>query len=284
MISVVIPVYNEEKGVANTLKELDAVLKAGGLKDLEIILVDDGSDDDTVKAAELSGVSISILSNLVNSGYGYCLKQGIKEARFDTILITDGDGSYPVEQLTSLLATYRKGYDLVVASREKNFIEDSLFKNIFRWILRWLVEFTAGIKVPDVNSGMRIFSKSTIEPYFPFLSDRFSFTTSMTLHYALDKKMIRFVPNGYRKRVGKSKVKLGRDMLRTLQFIIEIIALKNPLKLHLLMMIPGALLLIVLSIGALAGKIPALFPLLTFLLLCVQLSILVLGIQRKHSS
>src|SRR5690606_8257155 len=108
-------------------------------------------------------------------------------------------------------------------------------KSIFRRFLRFIVEFSGGIKIPDVNSGMRIFSKTTIQQYVHLLSDRFSFTTSMTLLYALDRKLIHFEENGYNKRTGKSKVHLRKDILRTLQIIVEIIALKNPLKLHMIL-------------------------------------------------
>jgi len=280
MVSVIIPVYNEAAGIAPFLNQLRASLDGGGYKDAELIVVNDGSDDGTGQVIMESGVTVRCVTNLVNMGYGYSLKRGIEAAQNDTILIIDGDGSYPIQKVAELLTAYHKGYDLVVASREKHFVEDTFFKNIFRMTLRMLVEFTAGIRVPDVNSGMRIFSKRTITPYFPYLSDMFSFTTSMTLHYALDKKMILFVPNGYDKRTGKSKVKLFRDMFRTLQFIVEIIAIKNPLKLHLLGMIPTILLILCLSVLSVSGIVTTWFPVMFFSgVLLIQVSVAILGLQ-----
>ena len=280
MVSVIIPVYNESSNIALLLGQLRSVLSEGGYDNAELIVVDDGSTDGTGRAVADSGVKVECITNLINMGYGYSLKRGIVAANNDTILIIDGDGSYPLTNIPSLLTTYRRGFDLIVASREKHFVEDTFFKNIFRMTLRMIVEFTAGIKVPDVNSGMKIFSRKMIMPYFPYLSDMFSFTTSMTLHYALDKKTILFIPNGYHKRIGKSKVKLFRDMFRTLQFIVEIIAAKNPLKLHLLGMIPTFILIIASFISLFAGASSGLLPLLFFTsALMIQISIAILGVQ-----
>jgi polyisoprenyl-phosphate glycosyltransferase len=280
MISIIIPVYNEAESLSDTLTLLHKCLEEQLICPYEIIVVDDASTDGTSELLSTEE-NIKVLNNLVNSGYGYSLKKGIRAAGFDTIMIIDGDGSYPVHQIGVLLKAYQEGYDLVVASREKNFVEDRFFKNIFRMILRWLVEFTAGIRVPDVNSGMRIFSKKTITPYFPYLSDQFSFTTSMTLLYALDKRMILFKHNGYQKRKGKSKVKLFRDMLRTLQFIVEIIALKNPLKLHLLVMLPTLFLSMIGIILALLNITKPDFVIYLLGCLFIQASLASISLQKK---
>lgn len=239
MISILIPVYNEHEAIKFVVEDLISKLKTIDDNYLfEIILINDNSDEQTVQEIKnLNHQSIVRINNIINMGYGYSLKKGIEIAKYDTIMIIDGDGSYPTENFKKLLNIYNQGFDLVVASRGKQFSEDSLVKSIFRKFLRKIVEFSSGTKIPDVNSGMRFFSKATIKNYVHLVSDRFSFTTSMTLLYALDRKLIHFEENGYNKRKGKSKVHLRKDILRTLQIIIEIIALKNPLKLHILLIL-----------------------------------------------
>lgn len=276
-ISVVIPVYNEAASISLTIHEIKESFISQDRYDLEIVAVNDGSTDETKSVLTSNFPEVAVVDNIINMGYGYSLKRGIERASAETIVIIDADGSYPVHQLIQMIDRYEEGLELVVGSREKTFIEDSFFKSVFRWCLKFLVEFTAGIKIPDVNSGMRIFSRSTIIPYFPYLSNKFSFTTSMTLHYALDAKKMEFIPNGYRKRIGQSKVKIVKDSFRTLQFIVEIIAVKNPLKLHLMAMIPTMILLALFSVYGVFFKVawPVLLLLCTLL---IQVSLCVLGL------
>lgn len=280
-VSIVIPVYNESESIADTIHELKQVFTNQQRYFPEIIIVDDGSVDNSIQKINTTHSETIIVDNVLNMGYGYSLKRGIEKAINDTIIILDGDGSYPVHQLIKMLDRYYEGLDLVVGTRNNFFVEDSVFKSIFRWVLKCIVEFTAGTKIPDVNSGMRIFSKSTIIPYFPYLSNKFSFTTSMTLHFALDSMKMEFIPNGYRKRKGKSKVKIYKDSIRTLQFIIEIIAIKNPLKLHLIVMTPSFILLLASIIywSKGLGVIP--FVMLSSTLL-LQLSIAALGLNKMR--
>lgn|SRR5690554_3606975 len=280
-VSIVIPVYNESESIADTIHEIKEIFDGQLLYLPEIIVVNDGSVDDTIHQVSSTHPEVMIVNNVLNIGYGYSLKRGIEHATNDTIIILDGDGSYPVHQLNKMLDRYFQGLDLVVGARNDFFVEDSFFKSMFRWLLKLIVEFTAGTKIPDVNSGMRIFSKSTIMPYFPYLSNKFSFTTSMTLHFALDSMKVEFIPNGYRKRKGQSKVSIYKDSIRTLQFIIEIIAIKNPLKLHLMVMTPSFILLLFSIVYWIKGFGIIPFALLTSTLL-IQLSIAALGLNKMR--
>lgn len=280
-VSIVIPVYNESESIVDTIHEIKEIFDGQLLYLPEIIVVNDGSVDDTIHQVSSTHPEVMIVNNVLNMGYGYSLKRGIEHATNDTIIILDGDGSYPVHQLNKMLDRYFQGLDLVVGARNDFFVEDSFFKSMFRWLLKLIVEFTAGTKIPDVNSGMRIFSKSTIMPYFPYLSNKFSFTTSMTLHFALDSMKVEFIPNGYRKRKGQSKVSIYKDSVRTLQFIIEIIAIKNPLKLHLMVMTPSFILLLFSIVYWIKGFGIIPFALLTSTLL-IQLSIAALGLNKMR--
>ncbi|HMR38792.1 MAG TPA: glycosyltransferase family 2 protein [Ignavibacteria bacterium] len=231
MFSIIIPAYNEGSVIAVTVFDIMKVLKINNMEDAEIIVVDDGSTDRTAEMSIKAGAIT--LSHPHNIGYGRSLKDGIKAARYDTIVITDADGTYPLEMIPILYREYEKGYDMVVGARQGANYDESLKKKMLRLILKKLVEFTAGRKIPDINSGLRVFSKQETLPFFSKLCDTFSFTTSLTLAYMMNGKFVQYLPIDYKKREGKTKVRLFRDSMRTLQFITEAILFYNPIKIFI---------------------------------------------------
>jgi glycosyltransferase involved in cell wall biosynthesis len=233
MISIVIPAYNEESAITETVRKCRAVLAAIGNSESEIIVVDDCSKDQTALHATAAGAVV--VRHPHNAGYGRSLKDGIRLAKNDTIVITDADGTYPIDQIPLLLEEYKKGFDMVVGARQGKNYDESFKKKVLRVILKRLVEYTSGRKIDDINSGLRIFSRSTILQYFDTLCDTFSFTTSVTLAYMMTNRFVTYLPIDYHKRVGTTKVRLFRDTLRTLQYIVEAILFYNPLKIFLLL-------------------------------------------------
>lgn len=233
MFTIVIPAYNEEGIVAETVAACHQVIESlkPASEAAEVLIVDDGSTDRTAERAEQAGARV--LRHPHNMGYGYSLKDGIRQARNDTIVITDADGTYPIDRIPDLLAEYEKGFDMVVGARQGKHYDESFSKKIFRRVLKGVVEFTVGKRVPDVNSGLRVFSRKGILPLFYSLCDTFSFTTSMTIGYAMSGKFVSDLPIDYGERTGKTKVRLFRDSLRTLQFIVEAILIYNPIKVFL---------------------------------------------------
>ncbi len=195
-------------------------------------MVDDGSTDRTAEIAQSK--RIKVLSHAITLGAGKSVKDGIHAATTDRIVMMDSDATYPVEAILLLLAELDAGYNLVVGARQGKEYRGKILKRIARRVFRFLAEFATGKRIPDINSGMRAFRKSEITPYFDVLCDGFSLPTTMTLAYFFTGKKVRYVPISYAKRLGKSKVKIIRDSLRTLQFMTESIAHFNPLKLFLL--------------------------------------------------
>jgi glycosyltransferase involved in cell wall biosynthesis len=242
MISVVIPAYNEQSAIERTIGDVHKAL-AGG-PPFEIIVVDDGSSDDTAALAGKAGARV--ITHPHNVGYGRALKDGIAAAANDTIVIIDADGTYPAKEIPRITGELDRGFDLVVGAR-MGATHDSWIKAPLRRLLKFLVEFTTGRRVPDVNSGLRAFRRSAIMPYFPQLCETFSFTTSMTLAYMLTGRFVVHLPIDYFERVGTTKVRLFRDALRTLQYIVQGIVYYNPVKMFLLLA-AGAL-----AVGALAA-------------------------------
>jgi len=244
MFSIIIPAYNEEQVIVNTMQTCQDVLQKIGNNKSEIIIIDDGSNDRTNEFAHNAGCRVIVHPH--NIGYGRSLKDGISAARNDTIIITDADGTYPVERIPDLLNEYKKGFNMVVGARQGKHYDESFFKKLFRIMLKWMVEFTAGRQIDDINSGFRIFSKKEVQPYFLHLCDTFSFTTSLTLAYMLTGKFVKYTPIAYHKRIGKTKVRIFRDSLRTMQYIVEAIMFYNPIKIFLIF----AFMFLLLTFGA----------------------------------
>jgi glycosyltransferase involved in cell wall biosynthesis len=235
VISVVIPAYDEADAIGATVAKVRAVLQSLDLPGSEIVVVDDGSADGTGDKAREAGARVLI--NPHNLGYGWSLKRGIEAASHETIVIIDADSTYPPDAIGPLLQEYRRGFDMVVGQRSGAHYRESALKAPLRWILRFLVEYAAGRRVPDVNSGLRMFDRATAMTYFAHLCNTFSFTTSMTLAYMMNGKFVSYYPISYDERVGRSKVHLLRDSLRTLQYIMEAVIYFNPLKAFLLLFV-----------------------------------------------
>lgn len=257
MISIVIPAYNEQDEIANTVQAAGAVLRSANLEPFEIIVVDDGSSDGTGTKAEAAGVRV--VRHVHNLGYGRSLKDGIAASQYDTVVITDADGTYPLAEIPALVTEYRRGFDMVVGARTGEHYRESFIKSPMRKILKWLVEFTAGRSIPDINSGLRVFSRKTMMLYFSHLCETFSFTTSATLAYMMTSRTVAYVNIPYHERVGTTKIRLLRDSLRTLQYIVEAIVYYNPLKIFIVCSALCVLLALICIPFAIAFRIATLF-------------------------
>jgi len=254
-LSVVIPAFNEAEAIAPQIEAIRAVLAPLGVP-WELIVVDDGSTDETGTLAEKAGATV--IKNPGNGGYGASLKRGIQASRFEHILICDADGTYPVDRVPDLLREAEKGFDMVVGARTGRYYRGSLLKHPWRLVYLELCRFVTGVKIPDANSGLRIFRKRYALDVFEDLCAGYSFTTTLTLALLSRGAFVRFMPIDYGKRIGKSKVRFLVDALRTAQLIVQAILLYNPIKIFLLLTFPpalGALVLGVLAIVQRSGEL-----------------------------
>jgi glycosyltransferase involved in cell wall biosynthesis len=229
MISVVIPAYNEEGGLAEVVRGLRGRMEASG-RPFEIIIVDDGSSDRTLEVARSLGVTV--IQHGTNRGYGAALKTGIREARGEHILICDGDGTYPPESIPELLR-YVDDNDMVVAARTGESVDIPLLRRMAKGFLRRLAIYLSEAHIPDLNSGLRIFRRDAAVHFFPILPSGFSFTTTITLAMLCNEGVVRYVPINYSKRTGRSKIRPLRDTLNFLILIMRTILYFNPLKIFL---------------------------------------------------
>lgn len=236
-ISIVVPAYNEP-GIDTVIGGLKAAAAALD-RDTEIVVVDDGSTDDTGARAAAAGARV--IRHPSNGGYGRALLTGIEGATFDTVAIVDADNTYPLGRLADLVARFDEGFDMVVGARQGRHYAGSMAKRVQRMFFRRLSEFTCGRSIPDVNSGFRVFDRGPILQARALFPSGFSFTTTATLLFMLNNLFVGYVPVAYDERTGRSKVRLLPDGLRALQIIVTTIARYNPVKLHLLIVVVAAL-------------------------------------------
>jgi glycosyltransferase involved in cell wall biosynthesis len=216
--SVVVPAYNEKAGIVAALAALEGDL-ASVREVCEIIVVDDGSNDGT--AALLRDVAgIRVFTHARNRGYGAALKTGIRQARHPLIVITDADGTYPNERIPDLVRLAGTA-DMVVGARTSANVEYSRLRSIPKWFLKRFAEWLAHRKIPDINSGLRVFRSDTVERFIRILPDTFSFTTTITLAMLTNDYSVHYEPIDYHRRVGKSKIRPIRDTLRIAQLILR---------------------------------------------------------------
>lgn len=245
-ITIVIPALNEASSIGLVISQLKDTLAL--IQTKEILVVDDGSTDDTAAQAELAGAKV--IKNPLNSGYGFSLKQGILNAQYECVIITDADGTYPITAIPTLLAEYERGVDMVVGARQGKIYNPNRLKRYARYWFKIISEFVVGRQIPDINSGLRVIRRSKILPILPELSNRFSFTTSSTLIFLLKHYFVSYIKIDYQARTGSSKVRYVQDALLTLQIIMEIIAKYNPIKLFLFLALwPGILAILTGVIG-----------------------------------
>ena len=227
-VSVIIPAFNEGPHVAQQVRDVETTLRASGWA-YEIIVVDDGSVDDTAAQADATGVTV--LKRSTNRGYGAALKLGTKRAKYGYILITDADGTYPTEAITSLLARIEQ-HAMVVGARVGTDVQIPLARRPAKAFIRWLASYLSGQPIPDLNSGLRIMRRELVLRYLHLLPDGFSFTTTITLAAICNGHSVEYVPINYGVRLGTSKIRPRHAFDFTL-LVLRVIVYFNPLKVFL---------------------------------------------------
>lgn len=227
-ISIVIPAYNEEGGISSGIQEIREVMDTSRY-DYEILVVDDGSEDQTAELARAEGVTVIALPE--NLGYGAALKAGIRRSSHETIVITDADGTYPARYIPVLVDQLGE-YDMVVGARTGANVAAPLVRKPAKWVLRVLASYLAGRHIPDLNSGLRVMKKSLIRRFVHLLPSGFSFTTTITLAALCSGSLVKYSPIDYHARIGKSKIRPGHAFDFML-LIIRTIVYFNPLKVFL---------------------------------------------------
>lgn len=235
-VSIIIPAYNEEQGLRGVLDELRA-WQVGGA---EIVVVDDGSTDQTGPLAEQAGARV--IRHHHNKGYGAALKAGIRAAQREIAVTFDADGQFDPQDIARVVAGLDDA-DMVVGVRPRGAGSPSLRKP-GKWLLKQTANYLAQTEIPDLNCGFRAVRVETARRFLNLLPNGFSFTTTLTLALFKEGYNVAYVPIAVRPRTtGQSRVRVS-DGLNTVLLIIRTVALFDPLKVFL----PASVLLFLLGI------------------------------------
>lgn len=228
--SILIPAFNEAGSIERTIKEVRTAMGSSSI-DHEIIVIDDGSTDGTGEMAASTGVRV--ISHPQNQGYGASLKSGIRKASGNLVAITDADGTYPVEMLPVLLERLRKGgSEMVIGARRGTTVKIPLVRRPFKWFLRKLASHIVQRPIPDLNSGLRAFTRKLACRYYHLYPEGFSFTSTITVASMCDGYPVEFVDIDYHKRTGTSKI-TPVDFFNFVSLVIRLSVLFKPLRVFL---------------------------------------------------
>lgn len=227
-VAVVIPAYNEAGGVGPIVTRVRAAL-ADTPFSYDVVVVDDGSTDETALEAELHGARV--IRQDQNGGYGAALKKGIHATRSRFVVITDADGTYPPEQISVLLDDAEQ-HDMVVGSRAMTDVSIPVVRRPAKRFLGALASYLSGHRIPDLNSGLRVMRRSVLMQFLHLLPSGFSFTSTITLSMLCTDHRVKYIPVTCAPRVGSSKIR-PRDFQAFLMLVLRTIVLFNPLKIFL---------------------------------------------------
>jgi glycosyltransferase involved in cell wall biosynthesis len=228
-LSIIVPVYNEEKSIESTFKIIYNTLKILDIN-YEIIAIDDGSQDGSFDL--LSNYSfIKIERHKLNKGYGASIKTGLRKAKYDSICITDADGTYPNDKIGDLYNIYiNDELDMIVASRTGKNVSYPFIKKIPKYFIIKLANYITNSDIPDINSGLRIFNKELALKYFHLYPNGFSFTTTITMSLLCSEYKVDYQPIDYFSRVGDSKIKPIKDTIGFFKLLLKMSMYFRPFK------------------------------------------------------
>jgi glycosyltransferase involved in cell wall biosynthesis len=260
-LSIVIPAYNEERGIADIIFRVlgikDDLAKTGvGLE--ELLVVDDASRDRTAQIAEeiaRDNPLLRVIRHAKNRGYGGALKTGFSQARGDLVGFLDADGTYPPEYFPHLCQKAMEGADLVVGSRMAG--ADSQMpatRRVGNLFFANLLSILGRQHVTDSASGMRIFSRSILEQIYP-LPNGLNLTPVMSTRALHESLRVAEVPIPYSERVGRSKLNVVRDGTVFLQSIVWTVLCYNPVRILGILGLFGIFIAALVGLGLIAARL-----------------------------
>ncbi|HWP58725.1 MAG TPA: glycosyltransferase family 2 protein [Candidatus Acidoferrales bacterium] len=221
-LSVIVPVHNEAQSLGKVLDGLRAL----GLADAEVIVVDDGSTDESARIAEARDARV--LSHPYNMGNGAAIKTGIRAARGELLLFIDGDGQHRPEDVPALLAEAER-YHMVVGARGKG-SKLRFHRYVANLVYNRFASYVTKFKVQDLTSGFRVLRRADALRFIDLLPNEFSSPSTLTLAFLRSGLTVKYVPIRSLYRAGQSKISLLSDGLRFFLIITKIATLFSPLR------------------------------------------------------
>lgn len=224
-VSIILPAKNESGGLRKTLPQLRTLCPHA-----EIIVVNDGSTDDTANVA--TDLGARVVSHPYPKGNGAAIKTGARAATGDILVFMDADGQHKPEDVGRLLARLNEGYDMVVGARglaSQAGAHRAAANSLYNVLASWMVEQ----RVDDLTSGFRAVKAHLFKQFLYMLPNGFSYPTTITMSFFRAGYSVAYEPIVAPERIGKSHIRLGRDGIRFFLIIFKIGTLYSPLKLFL---------------------------------------------------
>jgi glycosyltransferase involved in cell wall biosynthesis len=224
-ISVIIPCYNESQTIGQLVNNISNLYP-----DFEIIVINDGSTDDTAVAAEEAGATVYI--HPYNIGNGAAVKSGIRHAKGEILVFMDGDGQHDPKDIARLIE-YIPDYDMVVGAR---FItsQASVGRALGNKIYNWLASYVAKFKIQDLTSGFRAVKSDLARQFLYLLPNTYSYPTTLTLSALRSGRPLQYIPIEVKNRkTGKSNIGLFKDGVRFFMIIVKICTMYSPFRIFL---------------------------------------------------
>ncbi|MHB8895308.1 MAG: glycosyltransferase family 2 protein [Candidatus Geothermincolia bacterium] len=240
-VSVIVPAYNEEEALPGDLEVILETMQASRW-DYEVIVVNDGSTDKTAEVARsFADRGVKLLEHKQNRGGGFSRNTGIKAATGDVVMVTDGDGTYPNQDMPKMLELMeRDDLDMIVGARTKEAGTMRFLRMRAKWFIRKLAEWLSGFKIPDLNSGLRAMKKDVFMPFMDILPWGHSWVSTITLAMLASGFNVDFMDIDYFPRKGTSTFHPLKDTYNYITLVIRTVTWFNPLKVFF----PAALVII----------------------------------------
>jgi glycosyltransferase involved in cell wall biosynthesis len=223
-LSIIIPAHNEQEALPALINSIRQ-----HVSDAEIIVVDDGSTDETADRAQLAGAHV--INHPYKIGNGAAVKTGMRHATGDTLVLMDGDGQHDPADIPAMLE-HAEDYDMIVGSRSRS-AHASILRLFANALYNFLASYVTKFTIKDLTSGFRVVKKETAMRYLCLLPNTFSYPTTITLALLRSGRSIKYIPITVHKRIGKSKIRILHDGFRFLLIIIKITTLFSPLHVFL---------------------------------------------------
>lgn len=224
-VSIVMPAKNEAANLQNLLPRLKAVVA-----EAEVIVVDDGSSDETVAVCKLHDVKV--VSHPYSKGNGAAIKTGARTASGEIIVFMDGDGQHKPEDIPRLLEKMEEGFDLVIGARDKDSQADN-YRAFANGVYNRLASTVTGHKIHDLTSGFRAVRAERFREFLYLLPNGFSYPTTSTMAFLRAGYSVGHVSIQTEERLGDSHISLVKDGIRFLIIIFKVGSLYSPLKIFL---------------------------------------------------